>query len=75
MGNPIRTIEVLEECVRKAGQVIFLMTTQDLQIAYKENKNPVTTADLETYRILKKVCWAFSPAQVFVAWEKCCASD
>lgn len=54
MDNRIRDLEVLSNCVREAGQAVFRMAKKGFETAYKENKDPITTADLEADRILKE---------------------
>ena len=54
MSNLIRDLEVLKDYVQQAGQAIFQMAEKGFDTAYKENKDPVTTADLEADRILKE---------------------
>jgi len=54
MDNLIRDLEVLKDRVLQAGQAIYQMAENGFETAYKENKDPVTTADIEAERILKK---------------------
>ncbi len=54
MSNLIQDLEVLKDYVQQAGQAIFQMAEKGFDTAYKENRDPVTTADLEADRILKK---------------------
>lgn len=61
MDNRIQDLEVLSNCVREAGQAVFRMAEKGFETAYKENKDPVTTADIEANRILKQALLGHFP--------------
>ena len=54
MDNLIEGLEVLKKYVHQAGQAIFQMAADGFETAYKANKDPVTTADLEADSIIRK---------------------
>ena len=43
------------EAVKKAGEVVLSIYYQDFSIQYKDDKEPLTKADLESNEILKKI--------------------
>ena len=54
VNNTLRELDILKTCVRRAGQAVLQMAETGFDTAHKENKDPVTTADLEADRILKE---------------------
>jgi len=69
MSNLIRDLEVLKDYVQEAGQAIFQMSEKGFDTAYKENKDPVTTADLEADRILKEGLLKYFPQTGWLSEE------
>ena len=47
-------LNILIGCVRDAGQAVFNMAKNGFRTAYKQNQDPVTTADLKADNILKE---------------------
>jgi len=54
LDNLIEGLEVLKKYVHQAGQAIFQMAAEGFETAYKENEDPVTTADLKADSILRE---------------------
>lgn len=69
MDNLILGLEILRNCAREAGEVIFHMAEKGFKTAYKENKDPVTTADLEANRILREGLLGHLPEAGFLSEE------
>jgi myo-inositol-1(or 4)-monophosphatase len=61
--------DVLQQAVRTAGQVIWRMAQAGFETAHKANQDPVTTADLESNRILKEALLTHFPNDGWLSEE------
>jgi len=69
MNDLFEILEVVKESVRQAGQAVFRIAQDGFETAYKQNKDPVTTADLEADRILKTALLGHYPQSGWLSEE------